>query len=560
MEKDPYSSSLLDNLTLSAAPAASGGGGVGGGGGVSAGHPLPPSAPPPLPALTPGMLEDPSYRSILDNLTVFYPDLLSYINLTNWTDLPFLLEGSEGGFAGGSDPPGNATAPAGGGAAGGDETVLYDVPTGIVVLLSIFYGSISLVAVVGNALVMWIVATSRKMHSVTNYFIANLALADIIIGLFAIPFQFQAALLQRWNLPHFMCAFCPFFQTVSVNVSIFTLTAIAVDRYRAIVHPLSARPSKFRSKVVIASIWLFSTTLAIPNAIALRVIYVVDTVTGKSKPYCAPVNIDTVVMWAYSHVMVGLQFFVPLGIISFAYIRMGWELWGAQTPGNAEDARDAHVLKNKKRVIKMLFMVVALFAFCWAPLQTYHVLQEIYPDINKYRFINIIWFCCHWLAMSNSCCNPFIYAIYNEKFKREFRLKFRWFFKDVGTTEMSDFERSRYQISFRCWVLQLYRNMLAQRNRNPADRHVSSDHRFSRTDATMLNGSTRSSVRSTQSTMIRTSSASHGRSSNGSSPGDITGPNMAHPYQEVHVCVPLKSHSHLHPEIYRSKMSGDTRM
>ncbi|XP_063595335.1 substance-K receptor-like [Penaeus indicus] len=516
MEKAPYSSSLLDNLTLSSAQAASGGGG-GGGGVVGAGHPsaLPPSAPPPLPALTQGMLEDPSYRSILDNLTVFYPDLLSYINLTNWTDLPFLLEGSDAGLAGGSESPGNATSPAGGGAAGGgDETVLYDVPTGIVVLLSIFYGSISLVAVVGNALVMWIVATSRKMHSVTNYFIANLALADIIIGLFAIPFQFQAALLQRWNLPHFMCAFCPFFQTVSVNVSIFTLTAIAVDRYRAIVHPLSARPSKFRSKVVIASIWLFSTTLAIPNAIALRVIYVVDTATGKSKPYCAPVNIDTVVMWAYSHVMVGLQFFVPLGIISFAYIRMGWELWGAQTPGNAEDARDAHVLKNKKRVIKMLFMVVALFAFCWAPLQTYHVLQEIYPDINKYRFINIIWFCCHWLAMSNSCCNPFIYAIYNEKFKREFRLKFRWFFKDVGTTEMSDFERSRYQISFR----------------------------------------------STQSTMIRTSSASHGRSSNGSSPGDITGHNIAHPYQEVHVCVPLKSHSHLHPEIYRSKMSGDTRM
>jgi leucokinin receptor len=42
--------------------------------------------------------------------------------------------------------------------------------------------------------------------------------------------QFQAALLQRWNLPHFMCAFCPFVQVLSVNVSVFTLTAIAVDQ------------------------------------------------------------------------------------------------------------------------------------------------------------------------------------------------------------------------------------------------------------------------------------------------------------------------------------------
>ncbi|ROT71291.1 putative substance-K receptor-like, partial [Penaeus vannamei] len=110
----------------------------------------------------------------------------------------------------------------------GGAALLYEVPTSLVVLLSFFYGSISLVAVVGNALVMWVVATSKKMHTVTNYFIANLALADIIIGLFAIPFQ-----------------------------------------------------------VVIASIWLFSTTLAIPNAIALRVVRVPDEATGRDKPYCA---------------------------------------------------------------------------------------------------------------------------------------------------------------------------------------------------------------------------------------------------------------------------------
>lgn len=66
---------------------------------------------------------------------------------------------------------------------------LYDVPAGLIVLLSVFYGTISVLAVVGNSLVMWIVATSRRMQNVTNCFISNLALADIVIGLFAIPFQ-----------------------------------------------------------------------------------------------------------------------------------------------------------------------------------------------------------------------------------------------------------------------------------------------------------------------------------------------------------------------------------
>jgi len=66
---------------------------------------------------------------------------------------------------------------------------LYEVPAGIIALLSFCYGSVSFMAVVGNCLVMWIVATSRRMQNVTNCFIANLALADIVIGLFAIPFQ-----------------------------------------------------------------------------------------------------------------------------------------------------------------------------------------------------------------------------------------------------------------------------------------------------------------------------------------------------------------------------------
>lgn len=70
----------------------------------------------------------------------------------------------------------------------------------------------------------------RRMRTVTNMYIANLAFADVTIALFAIPFQFHAALLQRWDLPAFMCQFCPTVQILSVNISIFTLVAISLDR------------------------------------------------------------------------------------------------------------------------------------------------------------------------------------------------------------------------------------------------------------------------------------------------------------------------------------------
>ena len=110
-----------------------------------------------------------------------------------------------------------------------DET-LYDVPTSVVVVLSVFYGLISLTALIGNILVIYVVIVSPRMRTVTNFYIANMAFADVTIALFAIPFQFHAALLQRWDLPEFMCQFCPTVAILSVNISIFTLVAISLDR------------------------------------------------------------------------------------------------------------------------------------------------------------------------------------------------------------------------------------------------------------------------------------------------------------------------------------------
>lgn len=62
------------------------------------------------------------------------------------------------------------------------------------------------------------------------------------------------------------------------------------------------------------------------------------------------------------------------------YSQMAVKLWGSKTPGNAQDVRDLNLLKNKKKVIKMLVIVVVLFCVAWFPLQMYNILQV---DINK---------------------------------------------------------------------------------------------------------------------------------------------------------------------------------
>ena len=91
----------------------------------------------------------------------------------------------------------NATAAAAVAAAHGqkqkpNEEHLYEVPNHFIVLLTIAYGAISLTAVLGNSIVLYLVVRSSKLRTaVTNLYIANLAIADILIGALAIPFQFQ---------------------------------------------------------------------------------------------------------------------------------------------------------------------------------------------------------------------------------------------------------------------------------------------------------------------------------------------------------------------------------
>ena len=115
-----------------------------------------------------------------------------------------------------------------------------DVSVELLIVFAVLYGLIAIGAIVGNILVIIVVATKKTMHTVTNTLVANLAVADVALGMFTIPFQFQAAILQTWTVAECMCKIAPFVKDVSVNVSVLSLTVIALDRYIAVIYPLKA--------------------------------------------------------------------------------------------------------------------------------------------------------------------------------------------------------------------------------------------------------------------------------------------------------------------------------
>lgn len=234
--------------------------------------------------------------------------------------------------------------------ANGSFQTTYDVPTGLICLLAFLYGIVSLLAVLGNGLVIVIIVRNQRMHTVTNIFIANLAVADVIIGMFSIPFQFQAALLQRWVLANFMCSLAPMVQVISVNVSIFTLTIIAVDRYIAVIHPFRAGCSQRSAAVIITATWILAVGLALPYALFFWVDYL-DEVNGEVKPWCSLHDPPALSMFFvyYSCVQVAVQYLFPLVVISFCYSRIAWHIWGSHRPGTNLNTKDARG-RNRRKV------------------------------------------------------------------------------------------------------------------------------------------------------------------------------------------------------------------
>lgn len=94
------------------------------------------------------------------------------------------------------------------------------------------YALVVAVGVFGNYLLLYVICRTRKMHNVTNFFIGNLAFSDMLMCVTCVPFTLAYAFNPRgWVFGRSMCYLVFLIQPVTVYVSVFTLTAIAVDRW-----------------------------------------------------------------------------------------------------------------------------------------------------------------------------------------------------------------------------------------------------------------------------------------------------------------------------------------
>ncbi|XP_033695351.1 nociceptin receptor isoform X3 [Tursiops truncatus] len=251
-----------------------------------------------------------------------------------------------------------------------------------------------------------------KMKTATNIYIFNLALADTLV-LLTLPFQGTDVLLGFWPFGNALCKTVIAIDYYNMFTSTFTLTAMSVDRYIAICHPIRALDVRTSSKAqaVNVAIWALASVVGVPVAIMgsaqvedEEIECLVEIPTPQD--YWGPVFAICIFLFS---------FIMPVLIISVCYSLMIRRLRGVRLlSGSREKDR------NLRRITRLVLVVVAVFVGCWTPVQVFVLVQGLGVQPGSETVVAILRFCTA-LGYVNSCLNPILYAFLDENFKACFR-------------------------------------------------------------------------------------------------------------------------------------------
>ncbi|XP_073686040.1 neuropeptide FF receptor 1 like 1 [Garra rufa] len=292
---------------------------------------------------------------------------------------------------------------------------------GMTVSYILSYLLVLLLCVVGNGLICLVVIRNRNMRSVTNLFILNLAISDLLVGVFCVPTTLIDSLISGWPFNQITCTMSNLIQGMSVSASVFTLVAIAVDRFIGIVYPFHHRLRPVTALIAIIFIWLLAFAIIIPSAATMTVIHLEDMyMVQDNQVYPLLVCFED---WAradmrrvYTLIIFIQVYLVPLGLISIMYSCIAAKLTSKLRENRVQTRR-------RMKVIKMLIMVAILFMVSWLPLWTLMLLTD-YQDLDRQQIdflSSYIFPVAHWLVFFNSGVNPIIYGFFNENFRRGFQ-------------------------------------------------------------------------------------------------------------------------------------------
>ncbi|XP_078365100.1 melatonin receptor type 1B-B-like [Oculina patagonica] len=282
----------------------------------------------------------------------------------------------------------------------------------------IFSAILIITAFTGNFLVCLAIKNNTKLRTVPNYYIASLALADMLMSLFGMPLTFATLIADDWILGEALCQYQGYVGTVLGIASLLIITLTAVNRYFRIVR-VRQYSKYYTTKNAILSIvlaWSLALISPIPYfAIGNRFRFH----PGKVMCFFDLDNNDIV----YSVSTIICFVMLPFAVIAACYYKVfrtvrkhNSTLASTRTLGRAGKFGVAEV-----QLAKLLFVILLSFVACWTPFLIIDVIGAFKGQFYFPRYVYLVYTVS---VEFSSCINPVIYGAMNKEFRSEFKKLF----------------------------------------------------------------------------------------------------------------------------------------
>ncbi|XP_060089618.1 endothelin receptor type B [Heteronotia binoei] len=285
--------------------------------------------------------------------------------------------------------------------------------------------------IIGNSTLLRIIYKNKCMRNGPNILIASLALGDLLHIIIDIPINlYRLHAGGNWPFGVEICKLVPFIQKTSVGITVLSLCALSIDRYRAV-----ASWSRIKgigvpkwTAVEIVLIWTASVVLAVPEAIGFDMISI-EYRGEKIRTCLLNPQQKTPFMQFYKEAkdwwLFSFYFCLPLATTAIFYTLMTCEM--LRKKSGMQIALNDH-LKQRREVAKTVFCLVLVFALCWLPLHLSRILKlTVYNDSDPNRceflsFLLVMDYIGINMASLNSCINPIALYFVSKRFKNCFKL------------------------------------------------------------------------------------------------------------------------------------------
>lgn len=266
-----------------------------------------------------------------------------------------------------------------------------------------------------------------------NYFIKQLALADLSVGLLHVLTDIIWRITISWRAGNIACKLIRFSQVCVTYSSTYVLVAMSIDRYDAITHPMNFSKSWRRAKHLVTAAWMVSVLFSLP----ILFLYEEKLIQGQLQCW---IELGSPEAWqTYMCLVATTLFIVPALIISACYAIIVKTIWAkgsifisAERCNNNVATRRASsrgiIPRAKVKTVKMTFVIVIVFILCWSPYIIFDLLQ-VFGRIPKTQTNIAIATFIQSLAPLNSAANPLIYCVFSSQVFRTLSRfpPFKWF-------------------------------------------------------------------------------------------------------------------------------------